>query len=79
MDTPLQDALNLVRGLVAARDAVERALQDAITDCRSIGVDATALAHALNVHRSTLYRRYLPPASASGTSETTGHFRSTLS
>jgi transcriptional regulator of acetoin/glycerol metabolism len=56
------DLLGELRGLVNARDLLDRAIKEAISACHDAGVDATAVADALGVHRSTLYRRFITEA-----------------
>lgn len=51
-----------VRGLAAAVEVLERALDQAVEDARSAGVDSVSLSVALGVSRSTLYRRWPVPA-----------------
>jgi hypothetical protein len=51
--------LEEVRGLVAARTLLDNALADLVRDCVRANVDRSALAFALGVDRSTLYRRYV--------------------
>jgi transcriptional regulator of acetoin/glycerol metabolism len=62
MDATHRRLLDEVRGLVATRALLDDALAGVVRACNEAGVDATRVAGALGVHRSTLYRRYLPPA-----------------
>jgi hypothetical protein len=50
--------LDKVRGIVAAQRLLDDALIAAVASCRAVGVDSVSLAHALGVHRATLYRRF---------------------
>jgi hypothetical protein len=53
--------LEEVRGLVAARTVLDNALADLVRDCVRANIDRSALAFALGIDRSTLYRRYVWP------------------
>lgn len=53
-----QDALAAVRALVQAEQLLDGQLGAAVAAARAAGVDGHALAHALGVHRATLYRRF---------------------
>jgi hypothetical protein len=60
-DPTPEDLLNEVRGLAAVLAMLDRALPLAVHRAHQAGVDSVTLAQALGVHRSTLYRRYMPP------------------
>jgi hypothetical protein len=60
--------LEEVRGLVSARTLIDDALARLVASCVETNVDRSALAHALGVDRSTLYRRYVWPAGQPNTS-----------
>ncbi len=60
-DPTPEDLLDEVRGLASALALLDRALPQAIKRAHDAGVDSVSLAHVLGVHRSTLYRRYMPP------------------
>lgn len=56
-----EDLLNEVRGLAAVLAMLDRALPLTVYRAHEAGIDSVTLAHALGIHRSTLYRRYMPP------------------
>lgn len=62
--------LEEVRGLVAARTLLDNALADLIRTAVRANVDRSALAFALGIDRSTLYRRYVWQEDQPNTSST---------
>jgi predicted GNAT family acetyltransferase len=59
MDATHSRLLDEVRGLAAARALIEHALEEAVKESHNAGVDGWRIAAAADIHRSTLYRRYL--------------------
>ena len=59
-----KETLLRIEGLIEAMRVLEREVEAAVSDAVRQGADRTALAAALGVHRSTLYRR--PALSARG-------------
>lgn len=59
MDETQSRLLDEVRGLVAARTLIERALDERVDECIEAGLDRTSLAHVIGIDRSTLYRRHV--------------------
>ena len=56
MDEQRSDLLDRARGLAAAKALVERAVADLIDEATTASVDVSALARALGLHRSSIYR-----------------------
>jgi transcriptional regulator of acetoin/glycerol metabolism len=61
-DEEQEQALIRVAGLARARDLIDGALRQAVTDAWSAQVEVSALARALGCDRSTVYRRFITPA-----------------
>jgi DNA-binding IclR family transcriptional regulator len=76
MDVRHSDLLDRARGLAAARALIERAVVDLINEATATDIDVTALAHALRIHRSTVYRSAVhgigPGGSSFGTHRRSG-------
>ena len=51
------DLFDRARGLASARALIDHAIDDLIAQALASGVDMSALARSLRVHRSTIYRR----------------------
>lgn len=57
MNEQHSDLLDRARGLAAARLLIEREIDVFIRDATDAGLNMTALARVLGLHRATLYRR----------------------
>lgn len=57
--------LGEVRGLLAARALLDRALDDAVAEAVDAGVHRGELARVLGVHRATFYRQFVTGREAS--------------
>ena len=56
MNEQHSDLLERARGLAAAKALIDAAVAELVDDALRNGVSRTALASALRVHRSTVYR-----------------------
>lgn len=65
MERTCSDLLDKVRGLAAARDLLDRALDEAVADAVASGMHRGELARALGVHRATFYRQFVTGREAS--------------
>lgn len=62
MELTSSGLLDKIRGLAAARESIDRVLAAAVAEALEARVDRRDLANALGMHRSTLYRQYVTPA-----------------